>query len=126
MVRECVLLPPFWLLVFLPGAACRCRSKNPHRLDIFETKTSFSDIARLYEFDRKLRTLIHDGMEHIEVGLRVRISDRLALTDALSYLDSALFRPEFDHSTWLDTALARVERAKKRDCAIKHYASKYG
>lgn len=100
--------------------------KTPRRLDIFETKTSFSDIARLYEFDRKLRTLIHDGMERIEVGLRARISDRLALTDALSYLDPALFRPEFDHSTWLDTALARVERAKKRDSAIKHYASNYG
>ena len=65
-------------------------------------------------------------MERIEVGLRARISDRLALTDALSYLDSGLFRPEFDHSTWLNTALARVERAKKRDSAIKHYASNYG
>ena len=126
MARERVLLPPFWLLVFLQVLPADADPKNPHRLDIFETKTSFSDIARLYEFDRKLRTLIHDGMERIEVGLRTRISDRLALTDALSYLDSALFRPEFDHSTWLDTALARVERAKKRDSAIKHYARKYG
>lgn len=100
--------------------------KNPHRLDKFQQRTSFSDIARLYEFDRKLRTLIHDGMERIEVALRAGISDRLASIGALSYLDPAVFRPEFEHSAWCNTALARVERAKKRDAAIKHYASKYG
>lgn len=99
--------------------------KNPHRLDKFQQQTSFSDIARLYEFDRKLRTLIHDGMERIEVALRARISDRLASIGALSYLDPAVFRPDFEHSAWCNTALARVERAKKRDTAIKHYASKY-
>lgn len=99
--------------------------KNPHRLDKFEVGTSFSDIARLYEFDRKLRTFLHDGMERIEVALRSKISDQLASIGALSYRDAAVFRPEFDHSTWLNTAFPRVKRAEKRDTAIKHYTSTY-
>lgn len=31
-------------------------------------RTSFEDVIALYEADRKLRTLIHDGIERIEVA----------------------------------------------------------
>ena len=73
-------------------------TKKPRRLDEFEPGTNFSEIARLYEFDRKLRTIIHDGMERIEVALRARIGELLvAKGNSLSYQDSSLFRAEFDH-----------------------------
>lgn len=31
-------------------------------------------MAALYEFDRKLRTLLHDAIERVEVGLRSHLS----------------------------------------------------
>ncbi len=37
------------------------------RSDTFIDGTTFSDVAALYEADRKLRTFMHDGMERIEI-----------------------------------------------------------
>lgn len=51
--------------------------KNPQRLDSFVSETSFSDVVALYEFDRKLRTLVHDALERIEVALRARVGELL-------------------------------------------------
>ncbi|WP_281706614.1 Abi family protein [Corynebacterium argentoratense] len=51
--------------------------KNPQRLDSFVSGTSFSDVVALYEFDRKLRTLVHDALERIEVALRARVGELL-------------------------------------------------
>ncbi|MFI5505462.1 Abi family protein [Corynebacterium kutscheri] len=35
--------------------------RQPKRLDEFVPNTTFAQVTALYEFDRKLRTLIHDG-----------------------------------------------------------------
>ncbi|WP_454942108.1 Abi family protein [Corynebacterium argentoratense] len=51
--------------------------KNPQRLDSFVSGTSFSDVVALYEFDRKLRTLVHNALERIEVALRARVGELL-------------------------------------------------
>ncbi|MHB0834583.1 MAG: Abi family protein [Corynebacterium aurimucosum] len=37
------------------------------RISSFVDGTDFADVVSLYEADRKLRTLIHDGMERIDV-----------------------------------------------------------
>lgn len=44
--------------------------REPERCDDFEMGTRFADVVSLYEFDQKMRTLIHDGIERIEVVLR--------------------------------------------------------
>ncbi|MFU0549609.1 Abi family protein [Gardnerella piotii] len=51
--------------------------KLMQRLDTFVTGTNFHDIALLYEFDRKLRDYIFDGIERVEVALRAQLSARL-------------------------------------------------
>lgn len=94
--------------------------------DMFVGGTSFEDAALLYEADRKLRTLIHDGMERIEVALRTRIGSELCATDPVAYENSANFRPDFNHAAWIVTAESRVERSKKRNESIKHYTASYG
>ncbi len=40
---------------------------------IFQENTRFGDVKRLYEFDRKLRLLILDAIERIEIALRTHI-----------------------------------------------------
>lgn len=99
--------------------------KEPYRLDDFVPGTRFQEIADLYEFDRKLRTLIYDGIERIEVALRARIGELLVAKGPLSYKDSGHFRSDFKHSAWLATAKRRVERARARDQSIQHYADNY-
>ncbi|MGP4976669.1 Abi family protein, partial [Brachybacterium tyrofermentans] len=41
--------------------------------DQFLPNTSLADVTMLYEFDRKLRTLIHDAIEHVEIGVRSHV-----------------------------------------------------
>ena len=73
------------------------------RIDSFIPSTSFTDVVALYEADRKLRTLVHDGMERVEVTLRTRIGELLCKSDPLAYTDPSKFRPSFDHSQWMKT-----------------------
>lgn len=96
------------------------------RTDDFVAGTSFADAVALYEADRKLRTLIHDGMERIEITMRTRIGEQLCSTDPLSYTDSTRFRPTFDHAGWISTAKKRIQRAGSRNEAVKHYRNEYG
>ena len=96
------------------------------RGDLFIPRTSFEDVIALYEADRKLRTLIHDGIERIEVALRARIGELLVSEGSLSYRNKIIFRPNFKHEEWLETADKRVSRAMRRNESIKHYADQYG
>lgn len=99
--------------------------KRSRRLDSFVEGTSFADIAALYEFDRKMRTLIHDGMERIEVALRARVGELLVESGPLAHENPAIFREEFDHAAWLARAKSRLERAQRSNPAIAHYAENY-
>lgn len=97
-------------------------------IDNFVTGTSFSDVVKLYEADRKLRTLIHDGMERIEVAIRTQTVELLCRhdpTDPAGYLSSQLFRECFDHVQWVARIYGRLARAKKSD-SVKHYSQHYG
>lgn len=96
------------------------------RGDTFAAGTTLTDVVLLYEADRKLRTLVHDGMERIEVAMRTRIGEQLLAEGPLSYTDPDRFRPTFDHERWMSTAKKRVARAKRHNDAIKHYQSDYG
>ena len=55
------------------------------RGDEFADGTSFEYVTRLYEFDRKLRTLLFDGLERVEVALRRGIADVIGAKDPLGY-----------------------------------------
>lgn len=96
------------------------------RTDAVQKGTCFSDVVALYEADRKLRTLVHDGIERIEVMLRTRIGERLVANGPLSYKDPNYFRPTFDHASWVNTANKRVNRASRSNEPIKHYQAEYG
>lgn len=105
------------------------RVKDPvtgERADRFESGTKFSDVVALYEADRKLRTLIHDGVERVEVALRTRITELLCSKepeDPTLYLRSEYFKPKFDHVGWLYTVFGRLSRSKSN--AVAHYSKNY-
>lgn len=94
----------------------------------FRNKTRFEDVVALYEADRKLRTLIHDGMERVEVALRAQLIEQLCLRaerDPLVYLDASTFREKFNHLEWIATIFRRLSRAKQRSESIRHYSVAY-
>lgn len=95
------------------------------RRESFSADASFDDVIRLYEFDRKLRTLIHDGIERIEVALRSHLSYLIGSIGPLAYRDAVTFRPTFDHAAWIATARVRVGRARRHSEPIRHHETKY-
>lgn len=101
-------------------------SSSSQRLDTFMAGTSFGDIAALYEFDRKLRGHMLDGLERVEVALRSSLNEELGALGPLAYMNPSNFRRDFDHRSWLDTAERRIKRAAKSSGSIQHYAAKYG
>ncbi|MEJ6012264.1 Abi family protein [Corynebacterium sp. H127] len=92
----------------------------------FQTGTHFADAISLYEADRKLRTLVHDAIERVEVCLRTQLSNQISVPGGLAYLDAKNFRASFDHENWLRVINGRVKRARRQNTAIKHYESQYG
>lgn len=96
------------------------------RSDDFAGDAKFSAITALYEFDRKLRTLVHDGIERIEVALRSQVSYVLGAKDPLAHEDPRFFRPDFDHATWIAKAKGRVARNARSSAFISHHADRYG
>lgn len=100
-------------------------SAHDVRQDTFTPGTRFSDAVALYEADRKLRALVHDGMERVEIAMRTRIGEALTATDPLAYTDPQRFRPTFNHTKWMTTLDKRINRAGRNNEAIKHYRDSY-
>jgi abortive infection bacteriophage resistance protein len=99
--------------------------------------TSFDDVLGLYIFDRKLRLLVLDALERVEVATRAAIGDHMSLVGGPHwYEDARHFANVETHRGLLDTVdkmvreqLARpAERAVKGDLfvsALEHYVTQY-
>lgn len=108
---------------------------NSVRTDDFVPNTAFSDAVGLYLFDRKLRVLLADALERIEVSLRVQIAYRLGKYDAFAHLHAGNFHPTWrdkpEHrsgqtafAVWQQKYQGLVQRSKED--FVKHYRDKHG
>lgn len=83
----------------------------------------FDDIIDLYRFDRRLRMLIFNAIEKIEVAIRMRIVYEYALSanDSHWFLNETLYRNNYDG------IIADIEEEVNRsnEDFIKHYDNKY-
>jgi len=92
--------------------------------DAFIDGARFEDAMELYEFDRKLRLLVLDALERVEVSLRTALTYHLSHTyGALGYTDTGNFHPNFRHGQWL--AKLEEEISRSSDAFILHYKGKY-
>lgn len=114
----------------LSGYSYPLRELDPStkkRIDHFQKGTTFEYIIQLYEFDKKLRLLILDALERIEISLRVSVSYYLGEHDPVFYKDSNNFDPSFlesDHGDWLEKQSKQLDHSRE-DC-ITHNLKKYG
>jgi len=80
-------------------------------LDDFQPGTDFDQVIALYNFDKRLRLLMLDGIERIEVGLRVRVALELGVRDPFAHRKPAELHANFQrpgrngvpkHQSWVD------------------------
>lgn len=91
---------------------------------VFKDGTNFETALDLYVFDRKLRLLLLDAIERIEVSLRTQWSYHLALKyGAHAYLDVKHFKHAAKHEAALKALADEVNRSD--ETFIRHYLNTY-
>lgn len=91
----------------------------------YKEATSFNQISKLYEFDRRLRTLLQAIIEPIEVLLKTRIAYYHGHKyGADGYTKSDFFTNRDRHRRFLDEFTSAVTKNSKA-LFVKHHNSKY-
>lgn len=67
---------------------------KPKRSNDFLPDTEFDDIFTLYVFDKRLRLLLLDAIERIEINLKSIIAHELGRNDALAYQNPTHINPD--------------------------------
>lgn len=103
--------------------------------DSFIPGTKWDDIYSLYRFDRKLRLLVFDAIERIEIALRTQLIYQLSLKYGSHWQDnSSIFLPPtvsrrtgkvFDIYSDIQKHIREQLTANQKATFIKHYLTKY-
>ena len=99
------------------------KSKLPIREDNFQDGTDFNLITDLYLFDKKLRQLMLDAIERIEIHVRSVIAHEVGRFDPLAYLKTSFINPNVLESThWCDWRIRqeRLIEESKEDSILWH------
>lgn len=96
----------------------------------FRPGTTFDQILERYTFDRKLRLLVMDAVERIEISVRAAMSDAIAVQHGSHwYMQPGIFETNFNHSSFIDEVKRQIAHdpkdSRKRDVHIAHYYGKY-
>jgi abortive infection bacteriophage resistance protein len=104
------------------------------REELFYPDTTFEQALALYVFDKRLRLLVLDAIERIEVGFRVEISHLLGRRDTFAHTNQSELHGNFTkkvkrsgktgHQEWLEKYQQILSRSKED--FFKHYQQKYG
>lgn len=90
----------------------------------FNVEVTFEQIIELYVFDRKLRLLIFDAIEKIEIALRTQIIYHFALRHGSHWqLKPELYRDPMRFANHLDSLQKEIDRSN--ETFIDHYKNKY-
>lgn len=101
---------------------------------VFRPGTTLAHAEELIDFDRELRLLLLDGLERIEVALRMRLGYVLGRTSAFAYEDPDNFIDSFStpqpetgepskHAQWLSGV--RERQADSDEWFVRHFRRKY-
>ena len=102
-----------------------CPSESPHtRNHRFRQDTNFEQVLALYVFDRKLRIIVMEAMERVEVAIRTRWANALSVRHGShAYMQSDLFKNPWQHSNDLGKIAANLEESKEP--FVAHYRRQY-
>lgn len=101
--------------------------------DAFRPGTKFSEVIELYVFDKRLRLLMMDVIERIEIALRVQVTLQLGQYASDAHRDLNILHPKFSkranpqgeipHRKWLRLHDEAFDRSKEE--FAKHFKNKY-
>ncbi|WP_067977982.1 Abi family protein [Nocardia caishijiensis] len=94
------------------ASSCDC----PRRSDIFVPGPTLERVVELYEFDRMLRLLVLDGIERVEVALRMRLGYIVGAGGAFAHLDPAGW---MQNLTYIRNICAHHGRLWNRNIAVQ-------
>jgi abortive infection bacteriophage resistance protein len=108
--------------------------KKTRVLDTFRPGTNFSDILELYVFDKKMRLLVLDALERVEIAVRTDIALLLGQHSPTAHRDPSLLHGNFAkrldpkkgltrHQKWLDGVDNSFGRSKED--FVVHFKNKY-
>jgi abortive infection bacteriophage resistance protein len=90
----------------------------------FAQGTSFETIRMLYSFDRKLRLLMLDAIERIEIALRTAITYHLSMKlGAFAHCRPEAFQTGFRHTDFMEEV--RYAEAQSYETFVRHFRAKY-
>lgn len=102
----------------------RIRDDQGNVTSQLEPQTCFDSVIDLYEFDRKLRALILDAIERVEVAVRTQFTYHIGHKyGAFGHTDAHNFHACFNHQNWLNKL--EDETSRSSDEFINHYKRKY-
>lgn len=112
-----------YALPFQKGGVCVDRHN-------FRPGSTFESILERYVFDRRLRLVVMDAIERIEIAIRAALSNSIATRHGPHwYQNQALFSQTFDHAKFLDDIKHQIghepRHSNRRDVYIEHYYRKY-
>lgn len=91
---------------------------------LFKPDTDFDRVVSAYVFDRKLRVLLLEAIERVEIALRTHWAQILAESyGAHAYLDPDLFHKTHIYDACLSSLDEELDRSK--ETFVQHYKSKY-
>ena len=92
--------------------------------DQFLPGANFGTLWMLYEFDRKLRQLVSEALNRMEISVRTRWAYVLATAHGpQAFEDARLFRNPRRHADCLDKLDEELRRSD--EAFVKHYRNKY-
>ena len=106
------------------------------RFDEFQDESHFEDAVALYDFDSRLRRVLFEGLESLEISLRSQIANAAGEQDIYIHLRRELLdrracnkRPRESNQDayriWLSKYQKQIMRASGEDF-IKHHKARYG
>lgn len=125
-----------------PFRESRPRENGPREiLDSFVEGTTLGQVTEIYEFDRRLRLLVLDGIERVEVSVRFHVGHVLGRRGTFAHADPGALDDIFagraassppglnewmltEHSRWLRRRHDEEQRSKAD--FVKHFREKYG
>lgn len=96
-------------------------------LSSYEPGTTLDQVMALIDYDRRLRLLMLDAVERIEISVRMRIGYTLGKKSPFAHLDSSTFEDNFvrryKHGAWV--AKAQESHQRSHELFVQHFDDAY-
>jgi abortive infection bacteriophage resistance protein len=100
-----------------------CLAFESHRR-AFLANVTFEDLKAAYEFDVRLRDLLNEGLEVIEIDIRTCLAHHIGQRHgAFGHVNPNNFFERFDHGEWMEHIHEEVDRSSEP--FVEHFRNTY-